>query len=521
MKTRSKFGFLPLLACIAISLSTPDARGFSLLGPFQPWMEYTNGLRQPGDIGGPMDITNGYCWNVPVVTYGFDQSFLDFFGSNGVAAVESAIKILNDLPPASQVVLMNYPPFSQHRNYVAYSRWLIDLKSETLSLLLEQLGLAQPTRYTFVLKQWTPQFILSGFDACLATNQPLTEPVWWDWAVPDFIDNLNFDPITLSASPYLNNTLFTAAISGWDSPDHVLSVFPADPFTIEYSAVADQMLDYGGFYSSLTYDDVGGLAYLLSTNNINFETLLPCVFGVGTNANSFVNGAWRPGVDKITFVRVALDPISGEMYSPLTNYYTDNYITNGYLMQQQVARVISQPDFLFSAADVNSNSPITWVTLFSRTGTTRWINNATFNGNPGGAGPGVIQPPIKIIFDKSGPIWSSYGSYGDEMIYDWSASSWGSFDYSTNRPVIYPVPQSGTNQFTVRMCLEVGEYPSWSTTGFEWNSTSESGAQFLFQTSTNLTYWVSLFTVTNDSSVTTYFLDNPKSPSRFYRLVPK
>jgi hypothetical protein len=169
---------------------------------------------------------------------------------------------------------------------------------------------------------------------------------------------------------------------------------------------------------------------------------------------------------------------------------------------------------------VNSNAPPFYYFSISRTGTTNWINNATLNGNSTatGAGPGVIQPPIKIIFNKSGPIWSSDGRDGDEIAYDGS-ESWASFDNSTNDPIIYPVPQSGTNQITVRMCLAMGTYPSWSTVSFKWNPISPSGAQFLFQTSTNLTDWVSLFTVINDSSVTTYFLENPKSPSRFYRLV--
>ena len=529
MKTQSKFGFLPLLACFVISLSTPDARGFSLLGPFQPWMEYTNGLRQPGDIGGPMGITNGYRWNVPVVTYGFDQSFLDFFGSNGVAAVESAIQILNNLPPASQIVLNNYPSYSQQRNYTAYAQGLFDLKSETLSLLLEQMGLAQPTRYTFVLKQWTPQFTQAGFDSGLNPDySSIGQDVWGDWAIPDFIDELNFDPITLSASPYLNNTLFTATISGWDSTNHVLHVFPADPFAFEYTAVADQMLEYGGFYNSLTYDDVGGLAYLLSANNIHFETLLPGVVGVGTNANSFVNGAWRPGVDKITFVRIALDPVTGEMYSPLTNYYTDNYLTNGMLMQQQVARVISGPDVLFSAGDVDSNSTMPWITLYSRTGTTNWINNAAFNGNPGGAGPGVIQPPVQIVFNKMGREMSSFGGSNgdaDETADDWSLS-WGTFDGPFKTPIVYPAHQTGTEQMTVRMWLTMGDsnnnyiYNPFQRR-FEWSAASLVGTPFSFQTSSNLLNWVTLFTVTNNGAVNTYFVNNPASSARFYRLVPQ
>src|ERR1700722_4837549 len=116
----------------ALVLFAPRSSAFALLGPYESWMVETNGFRQPGDIGGPMDIGNGYRWNVPVVTYGFDKSFLDFFGTNGVAAVESAIEILNNLPPASSVELTNYPLDSQQMNFQAEAQNLYDLKSATL-----------------------------------------------------------------------------------------------------------------------------------------------------------------------------------------------------------------------------------------------------------------------------------------------------------------------------------------------------------------------------------------------------
>ena len=117
--------------------------GFSLLGPYADWMTETNGFRQPGDIGGPMDLGGEYRWNVPVVTYSFDASFMAYFGSNGVAAVESAIGILNSLPPASQINPSNYPPEVTLINYQAAAQGLIDLKSETLFQLIQQLGLAR------------------------------------------------------------------------------------------------------------------------------------------------------------------------------------------------------------------------------------------------------------------------------------------------------------------------------------------------------------------------------------------
>ena len=286
-----------------------------------------------------------------------------------------------------------------------------------------------------------------------------------------------------------------------------------------YYAVADFELMAGGFYTGLTYDDVGGLAYLLSTNNVNFETLLPGVFGIGTNADSYVNGAWRPGVDKITFVQVTVDPLSGEMFSPLTNYYTDNYITNGVLAQQQVARVIYRPDILFSVEDVDSNSTTPGASLFYRTGTTNWINNAALNGNPGGAGPGVIQPPVKITFNKLGrQLVTSGGS--DEAAYDYS-EFYGSFDGSTNSPIIYSIVPAGSGQLAVRMWLTLGQSTNGFSHSFDWETNTSPGTPFVMETSTNLTDWVTLFTITNDGRFCTYFVQNPASAARFYRLLPQ
>ena len=63
-------------ACLAIT--APCARAFSPLGPYASWMDEAKSFRQTAlDIGGPMNFGEGYRWNVPVVTYGFDSSFLE------------------------------------------------------------------------------------------------------------------------------------------------------------------------------------------------------------------------------------------------------------------------------------------------------------------------------------------------------------------------------------------------------------------------------------------------------------
>jgi hypothetical protein len=202
-------------------------------------------------------------------------------------------------------------------------------------------------------------------------------------------------------------------------------------------------------------------------------------------------------------------------FLPMTNQFTDNYLTNGVLMQQTVARVISQPDFIFCAKDFGFSSP-----EMSRTGTTNWINNAALNGNPDGAGPGMIQPPVVIAFNKSGKTFVHYNSDPDESVYD-DTSLWGTFDGSTNAPVIYSGLLSGTNQITVSMWLEMGRYPNLTTTRFDWKPISAAGTVFALETSTNLTDWITSFTVTNNGSICTYFNNNPSSHSRFYRLIPQ
>ena len=511
---RKDFKAILLLCACWLALQGTRMEAFSLLGPYEAWMQPSTCFRLPvlppfleergdyfdvpGDIGGPMCISNGYRWNVPVVTYGFDQSFLNFFGTNGVAAVEGAIQMLNALSPASSVELTNYPDDSELINPQAQAQSLFDLQSVTLSLLLEQLGLASPTRFIYVLQAWT--------------NEP-GGPVYHGIM-------RNYDPETLLLTSSVNGFEYSYAV--WSGIDIGLDeaafvTLPDDAGSSQYyTAVADNSLNVGSFYTGLTADDVGGLCYLLSTNNVNFETLLPGVSGVGTNANSWVNGAWRPGVDKITFVSHPTGALPWE-FLPMTNQYADTYITNGNVTQQQVQRLINQPDFLFCAGDTGKQYAA--VLPYARTGTSNWINNAALNGNASGGGPGVIQPPMRITFDKLGPTLATVGSGLQETSY-YESTFWGTYDQSTNAPIIYPLPQSGSNQLTVRLWLPVVPSPVPLGKSIEFSATGQSGASFLLQTSTNLTDWISMATNQLNGSILTLF-EYPSVAARFYRLVPQ
>jgi hypothetical protein len=481
---------------LGLILIAARAHAFSLLGPYEGWMQQTNGFRYSTDIGGPMNLGEEYRWNVPVLTYAFDQSFLDYFGTNGVTAVEQAIQILNDLPPVSQLDPTNYPPEASRVNYIAQALGLVDLKSQTLHLLLEQLGLAAPSGYTYCMRSFT--FIGGTLQTAIIQR--------------------NFDPIYFTPSVAVNDSEYNYSVSLHTNGLQISAipiVFLLDPLDTSQPAIADGSLipSPGGFFTGLTRDDVGGLRYLLRTNNNNLEALLPGVHGVGTNAGNFVNQAVRPGVDKVTFVRRDYDALFGQFFPPYTNQFTDAYVTNNALGQQQLERVVTEPDFLFSVTDAPDGNV---APLAFRTGTTNWWNG----GLPGLAGPGVIRPPIGIKFNKLSPgssVWTSDSAPNEPASF--YNTHWASFDNSTNPPVIYPNGLSLiTNQLTVRFWLH--NSPRSKPESSSWSLPVSIGGHAVLLAATNLTDWVSLGSVTNRGGPVDWHHIRSLE-RRFFRVVPE
>src|SRR5581483_2730728 len=497
MKGRQTTAAIVALA-FAFSLATTHLHAFALIGPFADWMDVTNDFRQPGDIGGPMDISEAYRWNVPVVTYGFDQSFLDYFGSNGVKAVEAAIQIINDLPPVSLLTLTNYPTGSEQINYAANAEGLWDLKSAILAALIEQLGLAQPTRYICSVRQWD--------DSLKAFIFPDSGgPPWPEGTVVE----RNFDPVTLQPSYNVNGTRYAAYIGYWGPgtsgvPSFVRTFpFAVDPLDSSWTAVADanfiffSYLSTGTFCTGLTYDDVGGLKFLLATNNLRVESLLPDIHSALSNTE-IVRTATRPGLNKITFLRNPVDSTTGNFLS-FTNDFFDSYYLNGVVATQAVERVTQQPDFLFSAGDIGILSDQVAIT---RTGTSNWLNNSTLNGGTNEPGPGVIAPQVRITFHKIGSIVSSgepSSSTASAQLFNFQ---WGSFDQSTNVPVAYPSFDPGSRvPLVVRLRLASGFAGGRGPNVIlsqTWQLPVTIGGTAQLQIATDLTNWVSIMTVTNN-----------------------
>ena len=281
-----------------------------------------------------------------------------------------------------------------------------------------------------------------------------------------------------------------------------------DPVASSESSLANNSSPAGLFYTGLTRDDVGGLRYIYHPLNKNMENPPPNVFsGLGgvpavfggsaatgspweplflsssngtttvaggvfgnspfapvflpnsnnvataagggvaapaLNTNNFINTGLRSGVDKLRFVRVQYDSILGQFLSPVLTAYQDNITTNGIQVTQTLQRIISTPDILFTAADLNAIAPFDFLRI-SRNQT--FTNNAAINqqaigGVPIASGPGTINPGVVITFNNSLPTYRGQFGPGATFLSEDNPAAkfaiWASFDGTTNAPVIYP-----------------------------------------------------------------------------------
>lgn len=480
-------GFLvrSIVAVVLLLSALPQARAFSLLGQKLSWHILRLG-HADGQIGGPVGLGEEHRWNVPVIYYSLSPEFLQFFGARGEEEIQKCMKILMDLPAMSTLNVDDYPLSSVRVNFRAQALGLLDIKSVALAVMLEELGLGDPTQYVFTLrKRWTP-----SVGGTTLTNY--------------YIIKRNFDPVTYEPSSYINGELWTFRGIGEGDTSSIVARSPANPLS-RNMPVASGFPPSGAFYTGLTRDDVGGLKYIYSYYNVNLEnassnsfslvgaggvTSFAGVAGInspwapvafqtntlggttdptgglgtgtgtgtgtgvgGTGTNAFVNTALRPGIDKLQFQRLDFDSILGVWVT--TNFaYTDFYLQNGAARKQLLARPMPVPDVVFHTADL-AGDPTSDETqgFFSLARTDQFFSFATLNdfvgssgaagGGTGGTtfegGPGVINPGVTITFNNLQPYF--YGGPYPSGISEFTASrtfAWGSFDGSTNAPVTYP-----------------------------------------------------------------------------------
>ncbi|HEX7860506.1 MAG TPA: hypothetical protein VF773_09285 [Verrucomicrobiae bacterium] len=280
---------LQILTLLAFVVLARPASAFSLGGPLggapggEAWQDFRHGYSDVGNgyngaIMSPKNLTHEYRRNVPFLTYAFDLTFINYFGTNGINAVEAAMEILNDLPDVDTLSsnLVEYPlddPItgatttfrdSRRVNFTAQALNLLDLKSQTLGFMIEQLGLISPERYTWTLRS-------------RITSGPLP--------ITNYSTIMrNFDPVTLMPSAYVNGNRYTYEILEFFNGTLSDAIeFPADPESSLYgfSSVANIIasegfeLPSGVFYTYLTRDDIGGLRYIYQRDNLNYESFAP------------------------------------------------------------------------------------------------------------------------------------------------------------------------------------------------------------------------------------------------------
>jgi hypothetical protein len=156
--------------------------------------------------------------------------------------------------------------------------------------------------------------------------------------------------------------------------------------------------------------------------------------------NAFIDPAIRGGIDKLNFIKVQYDSLLGRFIAPVLDSWADTIVTNGQQFPQGLQRIITDPDIIFSAGDIDGDGATAVHTALLRTA--NWVNQSTLNNGNGivNAGPGTITPSVTITFNTVGPvifhgIWPfNFPSEDTGTI----GFSWGSFDGTTNAPVTYP-----------------------------------------------------------------------------------
>jgi hypothetical protein len=214
-----------------------------------------------------------YRWNSPMLTYAYDESFLNYFGSNGVVAVENAIRMMNAIPNVS-TLKTNYPPVDRKSPNLwnfptrpdryharAGNARLLDIKSYALAELFSFMGLGNAEDNAFQLEFGS-------------------------------VTLRNFDPISRMPSKYVNGSLLSFVIVGGTNA----LPFPIDLMKPVVTLVGasdhrDTRLAEGKFLVAPTRDDIGGLRELYRKDNFNMEPLPPFTYQVVTNEPNLTNPA--------------------------------------------------------------------------------------------------------------------------------------------------------------------------------------------------------------------------------------
>ena len=285
-----------------------QAHSFVLIGPMFP-VAAPVGFNISDDLGGPKEIKHFFRWNNPYLTYTFDQSFVRYFGLEGMEAIHDAFRVVNDffIPADGSykgVSSMDFARDGYLSNYnttwvntTAQNDQIIDIKSLALGMVLNQLGVGNPHRYAYTVRGVTTNTTGTqwSFDVRLLNFDPQT------WQPTDVINGVQYSYrlihsappqagglITVPTTPRVQVDMeeFTTDTSGnaWTSVAGIADAFYGStaiywtdtPTAFNFGVYYDGRNAMGGQFQprhALTYDDAGALKYLYRTNNFVYEDL--------------------------------------------------------------------------------------------------------------------------------------------------------------------------------------------------------------------------------------------------------
>jgi hypothetical protein len=358
-----------LTVLLAAALLAQSAMGFALLGPRDTWQVNTLGYDPQGDfgdLGGPKNLGEEWRWNIPEITYGYDASFLTFFGTNGMNAVESALAAFNremtNFAGITRAQLLAKPRETRRVHATAQTLGILDLKTVAMGFLAEQLGLASAERFT-----WT---IRGRAAFANVTNYSVIKR--------------NFDPFTYNPTPYVNGVRYSYSIRQYPAANFGQDFEAAATFPVrqedgeravslsalvgeDLTSTPSPQIHSGVYYMGLTQDDIGGLKYIYSRNNVNSEDVIAgttlrlldtntVVLLQGIDAFNFMSNAVFVGASNVVtqFPLLAGNIRTNTLVSISTNVITTNIIVtnipiNGLSTNLASLTVISNLDlFTFS-----------------------------------------------------------------------------------------------------------------------------------------------------------------------------
>ena len=309
-----------LISIIAFTVMTLPSQAFVLMGPSDPTATVNElTLMWPGSTGvssanvndflygTPKDKFRFFRLNTPYLTYGFHESFVQYFGAEGVVAIDESMRVVNDffIPEDGSYSGMSDLDLIKHgfsgnfatwwRNQTAANENLIDLKSLTLGMVVNRLGLGNPHRYAFTAYGVDTTDTATTSQAIFRTKLNNYDPLTLEQT--DRINDIQYSYRLIHTHPagtavtVANVTAMVMDMEEFTSSteDHTYSsvaaiqdafygntsiVWTQPPSKFGFGIYYDGLNAMGGMYQprhALTYDDAGGLKYLYTKDNVVME----------------------------------------------------------------------------------------------------------------------------------------------------------------------------------------------------------------------------------------------------------